>query len=53
MLIYKTTDEIGAFSVHKTQNEEIAVQAHLLHFGLIYIKEPKIEEVGGSDFCTE
>jgi hypothetical protein len=47
-MVYKVTDHTGAESSHEAVNEEGAVQAHLVHYGLLYLcKEPKVEISSG------
>lgn len=48
MTLYKTTDSAGYESIHNCSNEEIAKQAHLLHYGLISVNFLKIEILEGN-----
>lgn len=48
MTLFKTTDEAGISTIHDCKNEEVAKQAHLLHFGLISINFTKVEVLEGN-----
>jgi hypothetical protein len=40
MLVYDVEDSTGAKSRHLAINKKSAIQAHLVHYGLSYLKEP-------------
>lgn len=40
MLVYEVEDWLGTKSRHLAINKESAIQAHLVHYGLSYLKEP-------------
>lgn len=40
MLVYDVKDYTGAESRHLAIDKEAAIQAHLIHYGLLYLKEP-------------
>lgn len=45
MKVFTVTDHTGETTKHLAVNKESAIQAHLVHFGLFYLKEePKVNE---------
>lgn len=43
--VYKVKDYTGEETVHLASGKIAAIQAHLIHFGLIYLeKEPEVSE---------
>lgn len=43
---YKVTDYTGMHSSHWAANEDVAIQKHLLHYGLLYLsEEPWVEDI--------
>ncbi len=48
MSLYRTIDSEGYESIHDCSIEEIAIQAHLLHYGLFSINFSKIEILEGN-----
>ena len=44
MLVYTVTDHTGESTKHLAASKESAIQAHLVHFGLIYLnQEPEVD----------
>jgi len=45
MLVYKVKDHTGEETLHLAVNKVSAIQAHLVHFGLAYLKEvPQVSD---------
>ena len=45
MKVFTVTDHTGETTKHLALNKEFAIQAHLIHFGLIWLeKEPIVDE---------
>jgi len=45
MLVYTVTDYTGAQSTHLAASKESAIQAHLVHYGLIGLQyTPKVDD---------
>ena len=47
-MLFRTTDESSESSIHDCLNKTIAIQAHLLHFGLISVKIESVEPLEGN-----
>jgi hypothetical protein len=47
-MLFKTTDDSEASCIHDCLNYRIAMQAHLLHFGLISVKIESVEPLEGN-----
>jgi hypothetical protein len=47
-MLFKTIDESLASCIHDCSNYKIAIQAHLLHFGLISVKIENVEHLEGN-----
>jgi len=48
MLVYTVTDHTGEITKHLAVDKEGAIQAHLIHFGLLYLKEEPLVSEGVS-----
>lgn len=46
MLVYEVEDYMGTKSRHLAINKESAIQAHLVHYGLSYLKKPPVVSNG-------
>lgn len=54
MTLFRTIDDSRADSIHDCINEEVAKQAHLLHFGLISVNFTEVKRLEGSiEPCLE
>lgn len=53
-MIFLVKDKSGAESVHEAMDKEEAIQRHLLHYSLIYLKdEPDVVEAPDETPCRD
>jgi hypothetical protein len=38
MKVYEVTDQYGSMSIHFSVSKEAAIQAHMIHFGLLWLE---------------